>query len=364
VPTTGTGLDPSADALTPYGWNDRLRALFAEAPPHTTPGRVTTAARGQVTVVTAGGAVRATANLAGWPGGEEVMPTTGDWVALARPGDGDLATVAGVAPRTSRIARLDALGRDEQVLAANVDTVLVVHGLDRPFRPGRLERSLVLAWDSGAVPAVVVTKSDLIDDAAPVLAEIEAIAASTPVHLVSATTGEDLDELRRYLEGDRTVVLLGESGSGKSTLVNALVGTDVQETGDVRTGDAKGRHTTTSRDLLLVPGGGVLLDTPGLRSLGIWDTGEGLAKTFADVEELAEDCRFRDCAHESEPGCAVRAAVDEGELDVDRLQRYLALQRESDALDARRDAAARRERDRGIRIATRAFYRDHPKGRR
>jgi ribosome biogenesis GTPase / thiamine phosphate phosphatase len=344
----------------PYGWGDRLAALFVEAPPGSIPARVITAARGRVVAQTYAGPRQATANPAGWEGQEETVPTTGDWVALEGPETGDLATIAGLLPRTSRIARLDALGRDEQVLAANVDTVLVVHGLDRPFKPGRLERSLVMAWDSGAVPAIVVTKADLGHDARPVLDEIEAIAGSTPVHLVSGTTGEGVHELRRYLIGNKTVVLVGESGSGKSTLVNSLIGEEVRETADVRGGDAKGRHTTVSRDLLLVPGGGVLIDTPGLRSLGIWDSGEGISRTFADLEELAGDCRFRDCAHEAEPGCAVRAAVESGALDADRLDRYRALQREAEALEARRDPAARRERERRWRIAQRA-YRSMPK---
>jgi ribosome biogenesis GTPase / thiamine phosphate phosphatase len=356
--TSGMPVHPhSAEALAPYGWDDRVGALFNAAPEGTVPGRVTTAARARVFVQTAAGLVQATANPAGWTGLQEATPTTGDWVALHLPESGELATIAGVAPRTSQISRLDALGRDEQVLAANVDTVLIVHGLDRPLRPGRLERSLVLAWESGAVPAIVATKSDLVDDPGAVLAQIEASAGVTPVHLASAETGEGLSELRHYLEGNRTMVLLGESGAGKSSLVNALVGEEVQETADVREGDAKGRHTTVTRDLLLVPGGGVLIDTPGLRSLGLWDSVEGMALAFADIEELAEGCKFRDCAHESEPGCAVKAASDSGDLDPHRLDRYRSMQDEAAELDARRDAAARRESDRRTPIAQRAFRR-------
>lgn len=354
-------LDAEArDALAPYGWNDRLEALFTQAPENTVPGRVTAAARGRVFVWTPDGLVLVTANDAGWEGLAETSPTTGDWVAIHPPHQGDLGTIAGIAPRTSCISRVDALGHEEQRLAANVDTVLIVHGLDRPLRLGRIERSLVLAWDSGAVPAIVVTKTDLVDDATEVVDEVGTVAGSTPVHLASAVTGSGVDELRRYLEGGRTMVLLGESGSGKSTLVNALIGEEVQETGGVRSGDAKGRHTTVSRDLLLVPGGGVLIDTPGLRGLGLWDAAEGMAITFADIEELAAGCRFRDCAHESEPGCAVQAAAESGELDPDRLERYLRMQREAVELDARRDEAARRERKRQARVMQRA-YRAMPK---
>lgn len=356
--------DDPAVALRPYGWDERLEALFADAPEGTVPGRITSAARGRVFVQTPSGTVQATANEGGWHDHSPTSPTTGDWVAIDLPGGGDLGTIAAIAPRTSCIARVDALGRDEQLLAANVDTVLIVHGLDRPLKPGRIERSLVLAWDSGAVPAIVVAKADLAapEEAAEVLDEVAAIAGSTPVHLVSAKHGEGVDELHRYLEDDHTIVLLGESGSGKSTLANFLVGDDVQETGGVRAGDAKGRHTTTSRDLLLVPGGGVLIDTPGLRGLGLWDASEGIARAFADIEELAAGCRFRDCAHEVEPGCAVRAAAEAGDLDPDRLERYVRLQHEAAELEARRDAVARRERERQLRLAQRA-YRKGPKRR-
>jgi ribosome biogenesis GTPase len=345
----------TARALQPLGWNDRLGTLFTDAPEATVPGRVTTSARGRVFVQTAEGVVQVTANSAGWTDWDETSPTTGDWVAIHPPEHGDLGTIAGIAPRTSLIRRVDALGRDEQLLAANVDTVLIVHGLDRELKPGRLERSLVLAWDSGAVPAIVVTKADVVDDAGPVIEEIETLAGSTPVHLASATTGVGVEQLRHYLDDDNTVVLLGESGAGKSTLVNALVGDEVQRTADVREGDAKGRHTTVSRDLLLAPTGGVLIDTPGLRGLGLWDAAEGMALAFADVEELSALCKFRDCAHETEPGCAVRQAAEDGDLDPDRLARYRTMQREAADLESRRDAAARGERKRQAKIAQRAF---------
>lgn len=365
---------PDTAPLTPYGWDDRRVASWATAPSGTVPGRVVRADRGRVVVQAPGGTMTATANPAGWPGteaasatgaageqasdgGAEVVPTTGDWVAIVPPTQGDLATVAGVLPRTSRIARVDALGRAEQVLAANVDTVAVVHGLDRPLKAGRIDRSLVLAWDSGATPTLVLTKADLLADVpdlrAALAAEAVALAGDATVHVVSSVTGEGLPGLAALLRPHRTLAVLGESGAGKSRLVNRLVGRDVQATGEVRAGDAKGRHTTVTRDLVVVPAGGVVVDTPGLRSLGLWDAAEGLALAYADIDALAIDCRFRDCQHRTEPGCAVRAAVARGELPVERLERYLDLHEEAAEAEARREKRAQQERGRPSRPAPR-----------
>ncbi len=347
---------PESDSLVPYGWDERVAALWSEVAGPAVPGRVTTAARGRVFVRTADDLVLATANPAGWAEGDEaVVPTTGDWVGVSP--DGGLRTVLAVLPRWSRIARVDALGRAEQVLAANVDVVLVVLGLDRPVKAGRIDRSLVLAWDTGAVPVVVLTKADLVGEAEldDALDEVARVAPKIRVRAVAADRPGDVEVLRDDLRDHRTAVLLGESGAGKSTLVNRLVGTDVQETGRVRTGDAKGRHTTASRDLVLVPGGGILIDTPGLRALGVWDAREGMSVVYDDIEALAPRCRFNDCMHRDEPGCAVRLAVDDGALDADRLDRYLALQDEIAANEARRDAAARRDRKRQDKVAQRAY---------
>jgi ribosome biogenesis GTPase len=349
--------------LEPYGWDDRLEALWAGAPAGTVPGRVVRADRGRLVLQVPEGVAVATSNAARWldqPDGqadEHVVPTTGDWVAAVPgpPDVGELATVAAVAPRRSRIARIDALGRDEQVLATNVDTVLIVHGLDRELKPGRIERSLVLAWDSGARPALVLTKADLVPGWAAVRDELVALAGATPVHVVSGRTGEGLDEVRAHLAGHRTVAVLGESGAGKSTIVNHLLGSEVQATASVRAGDARGRHTTVTRDLLLVPGGGVLVDTPGLRSLGLPDAYEGLALTYADIEELARGCRFRDCGHTGEPGCAVQAAVEGDSLTAGRLARYVELSQEAASVEARRDVQARQERKRQGKILERAY---------
>jgi ribosome biogenesis GTPase / thiamine phosphate phosphatase len=359
---------PVPEALVPYGWDDRVAALWAGVPADAVPGRVISAARGRLFVRTADGTVLATANAAGWADDDEpVVPTTGDWVGLspdpAGGGDG-LRTVLGVLPRWSQIARVDALGRAEQVLAADVDVVLVVLGLDRPVKAGRVDRSLVLAWDSGAVPVLVLTKADLVDAASlrDVLDEVARLAPGVAVRTVAADDPHGVEAVRDDLRDHRTAVLLGESGGGKSTLVNRLVGSDVRDTGRVRAGDAKGRHTTASRDLVPIPGGGILIDTPGLRGLGVWDARDGMSVVYDDIEALASACRFGDCSHRTEPGCAVRAAVDDGSLDADRLHRYLALTDEIAANEARRDDTARREKKRRDKVAMRArrAYRKGP----
>lgn len=303
------------DPLIPYGWDNRLAALFElEAADEHEPARVTTVHRGESDVVTRSGRRRVTSP----PG-----IGTGDWVAI----DGDV--VASVLPRRSELTRQRSDDADErQVIAANVDIVVITVPLDRDVNLNRLERELVVAWESGAVPAVALTKADLHPD--PQVA-VDAVAARDPrvdVVITSAVTGRGMDEVATLLQPHRTAVLLGSSGAGKSTIVNRLLGAEVQETAEVRAGDAKGRHTTTTRDLLLVPSGGVLIDTPGIRGLLLWSAGEGLSAAFPDIEELAEGCRFRDCDHGPEPGCAVRGAITTGALSNERLASYQKLKRE------------------------------------
>jgi ribosome biogenesis GTPase len=295
------------------------------------PGRVARVDRGACLVFTAAGSERS-------PGAPGLV--TGDWVALS----GDV--IAAVAPRRSAVTRADPSGAGEQVLAANVDAVFVVHGLDRPLRPGRLERGFVLAWETGAEPVLVLTKSDLVADPDAAAAEATALAPGVPVHVTSAPNGLGLDGLLDTLDGRRTAALLGESGAGKSTLVNALAGAEVLPTAAVRAGDAKGRHTTTARHLVPLPEGGVLVDTPGLRQLGLWSGEAGLSATFADVEELAAACRFSDCAHGGEPGCAVAEALADGRLSPRRLAGYDKLQKELEHAEGRRAEHERRAEDR------------------
>lgn len=334
--------------LAAYGWSDRVAALYAaEDRPGTFPGRVARADRGSVLVATPTGTVRAdpfgtTARRAGL----DTVPVTGDWLALAAGDSGDTggAAVVAVLPRWSAVSRKDPDERvtAEQVLAANVDVLAVVCALDRPVAANRLERMLVAAWDSGARPVVVLTKSDLASDAAGAAAEAASAANGVSVVLTSTATGEGVEEVRALLGTNTTLALVGPSGAGKSSLVNRLVGDEVMTTSEVRGSDARGRHTTTARHLVPVPGGGVLLDTPGLRSLPLWDAGGGVAAAFDDVETLAAGCRFSDCRHEDEPGCAVHDAVETGALDARRLESWAKLRRELESLERRRDEQARR----------------------
>jgi ribosome biogenesis GTPase len=286
----------------------------------------------------------------------EELPAVGDWVAF-RPLEGGGALVEAVLPRRTcfRRSRAD-LTRgshvaEEQVVAANVDVAMLVGDLSIPTNPHSLERYVAAAWDSGAEPALVLTKLDLCAAVAERIAEAEAVAIGVPVVAVSALTGEGIGDLRRLLVGSRTAVLLGPSGSGKSTLVNRLLGREAQATGAVRS-DGRGRHTTTARQLFLVPGGGLLLDTPGLRVLQLWED-TGLGSAFSDIEELTSQCRFSDCRHDSEPGCAVLEAVAEGVLDPSRLESFEKLARELAHLERKGDKRAKSEARRRWRVVER-----------
>ncbi|MGW9414462.1 ribosome small subunit-dependent GTPase A [Arthrobacter cupressi] len=270
-------------------------------------------------------------------------PVTGDWVWLGRNRAGEPAVV-GILPRRTSLGRKRALASstEEQVLGANIDVVGVVVPVDRPLSPNRLERTLVAAWDSGATPLVIITKADLADLADDVVGQVMLHAAGVEVVTTSAEYGDGLDALMQHVPAGGTVVLLGPSGAGKSSLINALAGRDVQGTGPVRAGDGKGRHTTTSRELVPLPGGAVLMDTPGVRGFGLFDAENGLQDMFADLEELFAQCRFADCAHDREPGCAVQAALADGRVELRHWESYRKLQNELAVLARKHDAAARR----------------------
>lgn len=282
-------------------------------------------------------------------------PGVGDWVVVEPVDDGD-ARIHAVLPRFSRFSRRAAGDvTEEQIVAANIDVVFLVGGLDGDFNPRRLERYLVVAWESGATPVIVLNKADLVDDASRHVAEVQASAPGVAVHAVSANQPETLAALRAHLGRGRTAALLGSSGVGKSTLVNRLVGHDLLRTRDVRISDSRGRHTSTARQLVVLDGEGVLIDTPGMRELQLWDASEALGDAFADVTELALNCRFRDCRHVSEPGCAVRAAVERGEMSADRFESHGKLSAEREHQQRQVDARAMLEEKRRAKTQTKAL---------
>jgi ribosome biogenesis GTPase len=273
----------------------------------------------------------------------------GDWVGL---GDG---LVRAVLPRRSALVRNAAgLTTTAQTLAANVDLAFVVSSLGPDLEPRRIERYLVTIWESGASPEIVLTKADRLDDPWELVAEVEAVALGVPVHVVSALSGQGCDALRTRIEDAATAVLIGSSGVGKSTLVNRWLGEEAMATTETREDDDEGRHTTTHRQLLVLPGGGMVIDTPGLRELQLWDAGAAaLDATFADIEELAAECRFADCSHVHEPDCAVLAAVESGGLAAERLHSWRKLQRELLAIAMRHDVLLRKEESRKWRLRAR-----------
>jgi ribosome biogenesis GTPase / thiamine phosphate phosphatase len=309
------------------------------------PGRVVRVDKGLSTVLTEDGPVRAS-----WSGGmlaaiardPRSTPCTGDWVSLHHWPD-DRITVEALAPRRTAIVRAEVGGTSKgQVLAANVDVIAIVVGLEPEPNIGRIERFLALAWESGARPVVVLTKADLVSDAASVAEDVATAAPGAGVLVCSATTGEGLEDVRALLAGGATMALLGVSGAGKSSLVNALAGVELLAVRAIRE-DGKGRHTSVRRELILLPGGGVVIDTPGLRGIGLQESGDGLAAAFPDVTALAEECRFSDCAHSTEPGCAVQAALEEGSLPVRRYESWQKLQREAAYMARRSDSRLRAE---------------------
>lgn len=321
--------------LAAYGWDD---AWAAHVAPGDTVGRIVRVDRGECDVITAAGEVRVVSDSARSQG--DTAPATGDWVVVV-PGPEDKPAIGRVLPRRHTLARRDpSEAIVDQVLVANVDHVAFVHGLDRPLPPGRLERFLVLAWDSGAQPVVVLTKADRDALLAETLAVVEATAPDIPVVATRRDDPSSFDAIRALVAPRTTTALVGASGAGKSTLLNVLLGHERMATNEVRSRDAKGRHTTVTRELVLVPGGGALVDTPGIRAVGVWADEHALHRVFADVDELAVDCRFSDCAHDKEPGCAVRDVVPAA-----RLSRYHALRAEIDQVSAREAARLRYERD-------------------
>jgi ribosome biogenesis GTPase / thiamine phosphate phosphatase len=324
------GWDESyADAFSPY----ELDGLA--------PARVAVEHRSEYVVYMQHGELRA--ELAGRLRHNDEHPAVGDWVAVAARADEGRARIEAVLPRRTAFVRKVAWTETKpQVVAANVDVVFVVAGLDLNYNVRRIERYLTLAWESGAQPVVLLTKADLCDDVESHVYEVESVAFGLPVHAVSAPQGDGVETVRSYVPPGRTAALLGSSGVGKSTLVNALVGEELLATKEIRE-DGRGRHTTTHRQLVPLPEGGLVLDTPGMRELQLWDADTGLESAFQDLESLASQCRFADCSHRREPGCAVRAALASGSLELERFESWGKLQRELERLARKQDGRARSE---------------------
>lgn len=325
--------------LEQYGFTNEMKDAFNEnSQPGLVPARIITEHRGLYRVVCESG--ERFAEISGKyhyhleeKGG---YPAVGDWVVLEAAGSEDRAVIHDILPRKTQFIRRDSWSADGmQVVAANFDIVFICTSLNKNYNLRRIERYLTLSWESGAIPAIILSKADLCEDVERKVLEVEAIAPGVKVHVVSAVNGTGLEELQGYLSKGVTMVMLGSSGVGKSTLINALAGKEVLKTSAAREDDDRGRHTTTHRQMVLLPQGGVLLDTPGMRELGIVNAEEGLGDAFSDISEIAANCRFNDCKHHREPGCAVKRALADGTLDPMRYENYLKLKKEAKYVESK-----------------------------
>ncbi len=352
--------------LIKYGWSDFFAEALAEYDTsELIPGRVAVEHRQGYRLYTAEGDVQAEASgrlhyeakKHGAP-----LPVVGDWV-LARPVDGgNRAVIQAVLPRKSKFSRKASGDHTvEQVIAANIDHVFIVTTLTRELNLRRLERYLTMAWESGANPVILLNKADLSQNPEQEAAPVRDIAPGVPIYTISALTGNGLEHLKPYFKDHQTCALLGSSGVGKSTIINSLAGYEVQKVQEVRTSDDKGRHTTTRRELIVLPDGGLIIDTPGMRELQLWEASHGLYEAFEDIEKLAAQCRFSDCRHENEPGCAVKEAVAQGHLSAERLHSFHKLQEELERLENEHDLQKRTKAKKAVKRSHMAYRKTHNK---
>ena len=353
-------MSADADRLARLGWSQFFADAFDQiAEADLEPARVGIEHNHLLRVYTASSELLATASgkLRHSADGPAELPAVGDWVGVCPNPEGP-AQIRAILPRRTCFSRKAAGDTTQrQVVASNIDTVFLVSGLDQDFSPRRIERYLVAAADSGATPVIVLNKGDLAEDIDAAVLTLREMAADVPIHVTSCEDGRGLDALERYLADGQTIALLGSSGVGKSTLINRLLGYDRQRTRNVRPHDSHGRHTTVHRELLLHPDGGVIIDTPGMRELRLWDTQGGLETAFDEIEALVDDCRFRNCQHRTEPGCAVRQAVEDGHVSAGRLAHYHQLQDERTRLGERRDQLAELAEKQRVKNVHRAYRR-------
>jgi ribosome biogenesis GTPase len=350
-------------SLESFGWNDFFASHFA---PHAeagySAGRVFVQHKTQYVLYTEHGELRAetTGKMQYEARSKDDLPVVGDWVVIRIRENEGKATIYGLLPRKSKFSRKAAGPKaEEQIVAANIDTVFLVTGLDGNFNLRRIERYLVVAWESGASPVIVLNKADLCDNVDEIVQEVETIALGVPIVAMSAINDQGLDQVLAFITPGTTGALLGSSGVGKSTIINHLLGKEIQKVQEVRQTDDRGRHTTARRELIMLPSGGLLMDTPGMRELQLWGGDEGIKDAFEDIAVLAQQCRFRDCHHGPEPGCAVQQALEEGTLDPDRYESYLKLQKEIAYLNRKEDKTAElleKERWKKIIVAYKKNY--------